>query len=263
MNESGFSIQLEVYEGPMDLLLHVVRQRQIDFSELCLAQIAQDFLQFARTEEKLDLDSAGEVLYIAAILIRMKIRNLLPGDEQEELFEKELLLDRDEDLEEVYRSIVAAARRLAEGEATQRDYFPRGEAADIVQPDLTDVMMQDVTLVHLAEAFREVTRRLEKSGPRQLSMFKVTVEDQTLVILKALESVESIRFEDLVAEFTERIEAVVTFLAMLEMIRSGKIVVKQPGLFGAILILRGPAYHPPKQLYSPEMPDAPDLFETE
>ncbi len=229
----------------MDLLLHVVRQRQIDFAELHLATIAKDFLNFARSMENLDLDDAGEVLYIAAVLIRMKIKALLPGDEQEELFERDLILDRDEDLEEVYRAIVAAARKLAEGEATQREYFPRGEAAEIAQPDETEAMLKDVSLVHLAEAFREVTRRLAKSTPRQLAMFKVTVEEQTLLILTVLKDQESLKFEDLVAGFTERIEAVVTFLAILELIRSRKIMVKQSALFGSIRILRGPAYQPP------------------
>ncbi|MFC2170339.1 segregation and condensation protein A [Calditrichota bacterium] len=236
---SAFTVKLPVFDGSIDLLLFVVRQRQIDFSELQLARIASDFLEYARSIEDIDLDFAGEVIYIAAVLLRMKVKSLLPKDEEEEDLVELDLAERDEELEEIYREIVAAARKLAEGESLQSKHFPRGKAAEHGMIDETEELLRDVSLIQLAEAFRDLTRELEKPSTKQLTLFKVTVRQQASLILRVLRERGKIRFRDLIAPFKERIEAVVTFLAMLNLIQQGKIRVSQRGLFGPIWIHKG------------------------
>ncbi len=240
MFDSVFNVKIPVFEGPMDLLLYVVQQRRIDYSELPLATIARDFLEYTRSNDKLDLDSAGEYLYIASVLIRMKVKSLLPREEpEEEYVDPEIIAEREEELEEIYREIIAAARKLADGETVQRDHFPRGLAADVEDFDETEEILKDVSLVNLAEAFRDVTIRMEQPKARQLVLFQVTVEQQAALITKVLRENGKLRFRDLVETFNERIEAVMAFLALLDMIRKNHIKVRQRGLFGPIWIYPG------------------------
>jgi segregation and condensation protein A len=238
-SESIFNVDVPIYEGPMDLLLFVVRQRQVDLIELPLALIAQDFLEYARTTDSLDLDSAGEVLLVAAILVRMKVRALLPREEEEEVEDPEAVAARDEELEEAYREIVAAARKLAENEQEQRDYFPRGSAAGMVELDKTEELFKKVTVVNLAEAFRDLQSRMEKTPVHQLAMFTLTVDDMSRLVLKRLRESSRISFAEIAEHLTERIEVVVAFLAILELIRYQRVQITQERLFGEIWVLPG------------------------
>ena len=241
-NKGIFSVGVPVYEGPMDLLLYVVRQHQIDLLELPLAQVAKDFLEYTKLAENLDLDSAGEIIFIASILLRMKVRSLLPSEDAEEIEDPEAVAARDEELEEIYREIVSAARKLAEGEETQRKHFKRGNAARLVQLDETEEMLRDLSIVNLASAFRDISQKLESTPIHQLALFKVSVADQSKIILSALRSRKKIAFKEIVSHFRERLEAVVAFLAMLELIRYSRIRIKQDELFDTIWITRGPKF---------------------
>jgi len=147
MNTLPFTIHLPVYEGAIDLLLYIVRQRQLDLAELPLAIIANDFLIYARTVKNLDLDDAGEIIFVAALLLSMKARSLLPGEEEDEAVEEEVDRELSEALEEVYREIVAAAQQLARNEAAQRKHFPRGAAAETVPFDENIEFLKDVNLI--------------------------------------------------------------------------------------------------------------------
>ncbi len=239
MNEGKFVVDIPVYQGPMDLLLHVVRQRHIDYSELKLASVARDFLTFARNTTNLDLDSAGEIIYIAAVLIRMKVKSLLPASEDEDAPAPEDLVEEDEELEEIYRGIVAAARKLADRERESRDYFPRGSTVPDDFEEVEEELVQDVTLVQLAEAFREVSQRLSSTSRHQLSLFSITIEEQQNFIMDLLSKKSEITFVEMVEDFVEKIEAVVAFLAILDLVRRRRIKVLQRKEFGTLVLKRG------------------------
>lgn len=151
MNDSPFAIHLPVYEGPMDLLLFVVRQRELDLFDVSLSTIAKDFMEFARSNEELDLDEISEVFFITALLIYMKTKRLLPDEPTPEEDELQVPGER-EDMEEAYREIVAAAQKFAEQEEMQRKHFTRGSAAGLVELDENEEMLRDVSLLNLAEA---------------------------------------------------------------------------------------------------------------
>lgn len=256
-HKSIFSVDVPLYEGPMDLLLFVVRQRQVDLIELPLALIAQDFLEYTRANPELDLDSAGEVLLVAAILVRMKVRALLPREEEEEVEDPEAVAARDEELEEAYREIVAAARKLGESEQEQRDYFPRGNAAAMVEVDKTEELFKRVTVVNLAEAFRDLQQRMEKTPVHQLAMFTLTVHDMSKLVLKRIREDRRISFTELGDHLSERIEVVVAFLAILELIRYQRVKITQDRLFGEIWIIPGP------RLDEPENDEMRDEYESD
>jgi segregation and condensation protein A len=247
-SENIFLIDVPVYEGPMDLLLFVVRQRQIDLMELPLSQIAKDFLEYSKNRTDLDLDSAGEIILTASVLLRMKVKSLLPNEVEEEIEDPESIRLRDEELEEVYREIVAAARKLSQGEDRQRKHFQRGNAAGIEEIDTTEEMLSDMSIVHLAEAFREVTNRLDSTPIHQLALFKVTVEEMSKMIIGLLEDRVKVRFIEVISTLKERIEVVIAFLAMLELIRYSRIKIRQDELFGSIWITRGPKFDIPVRL---------------
>ncbi len=237
--DSLFQVHVPVYEGPMDLLLYVVRQRSIDLIELPVGKVAQDFLDYVRSNPALDLDSAGEVLLVAAILVRMKIRALLPREEEDELEDLDAIVARDEELEEAYREIVAAARQLARSEEVQRDYFPRGNAAALVEVDPTQQLLKNVTLITLAEAFRELQSRVDTTPVHQLAMFTLSVEEMSAVLLGRLRRRERLGFADIAERLNERLEVIVAFLAILELIRYRRIRIIQEEPFGEIWVLRG------------------------
>ncbi len=239
----AFTLDINVYSGPMDLLLHVVRQNRVDMLELPLAQIATGFLRYARENSNLNLDEAGEVLYTASLLIRMKVRFLLPTEDEAEPEDAERDLERDEELEEMFLGIVAAARELAHNESLQRLHFARGPAAGQVDVDETEALLQDLNINHLAEAFRQIEQKLEQTPARQLTLFKVTIEQQAEMILGGLRDRKSVSFTQIVESLTERIEVVVTFLAMLDLLRLRRIRLRQKKLFGEIVIQRGPNYN--------------------
>ncbi|GBE31073.1 segregation and condensation protein A [bacterium BMS3Bbin04] len=139
--------------------------------------------------------------------------------------------------------IVAAAAELKDSETRQRMHFARGQAAGQVDVDETEVMLQDVNVQHLAEAFRQVERKLEQTPARQLTLFKATVEQQSVMILNGLRDLKEISFSQLMESLTERIEVIVTFLAMLDLLRLGRISLRQEEMFGEILIQRGSKYN--------------------
>lgn len=246
--EERFKVKVPVYEGPMDLLLHVVRQHHLELTEIPLAQITNAFLEHSILSENLDLDSAGETLYVTSLLIRMKVKALLPKEDEDEGDDLERTRARDEELEEVYREIVLAARQLAKGEAEQRKHFKRGDAAAKVEVDKTEAMLRDVGIVDLAEAFNALSKKLDKSPRQQLALFKVSVEDQSKRILSLLADRPRVGFNELASSMRDRLEAVVTFLSILELIRYGRVRVTQDQLFGEIWILRGLRYEQPEMV---------------
>jgi segregation and condensation protein A len=254
-----YTVTTPVYEGPMDLLLHIIREHEIELNEISLSEIARHFLQYARQVHTLDLDLAGEILYIATAILRMKARSLLAlGRHEEEEEVEEPDLERSDELDEIYREIVSAARKLAEGETEQREHFTRGSSAEFSKLAPAEEALKDISLVQLAQAFRKVTSRLGQSDTRQLRLFEVTIGDQQLLILDALRQRVRVGFMELAREFTQRVEAVIAFLALLELLRSRKVTVRQDNLFEEVWIYRGPQYAEPEMDDEEDEDDGPD-----
>ncbi|MBD3166617.1 hypothetical protein GF324_08460 [bacterium] len=254
-----YTVTTPVYEGPMDLLLHIIREHEIELNEISLSEIARRFLQYARQVHNLDLDLAGEVLYIATAILRMKARSLLAlGRHEEEDEIEEPDLERSDELDEIYREIVAAARKLAEGESEQREHFTRGASAEFSRLAPAEEALKDISLVQLAQAFRKVSNRLAEADTRQLRLFEVTIEDQQLLILDALRERVRVGFLELARDFTQRVEVVIAFLALLELLKSRKVAVRQDNLFEEVWIYRGPQYAESELEREEEDDDGPD-----
>jgi len=223
------AIKLQVFEGPLDLLLHLIRLNEVDVTDLPVAEIAQQYGEYVSLMHELDLDVAGEYLLMAATLAWIKSRMLLPpsgeGEETEGLDPRAELVAR---LLE-YQRYKEAAEELGERTLEGRDVFAAQSPEAEPLPD--DERPLAVSLVALLEAFRRVLAKTSGTGRHEVTGEPVHVRDRMLVVMDALGRFESIEFERIFElesdqPLTRRL-VIATFLAVLELVRLGAVRVYQ------------------------------------
>ena len=234
----AYPVRLQNFEGPLDLLLHLIKTNEVDIYDIPIVLITTQYLEYLNVMQDLDLDVAGEFLVMAATLIHIKSRTLLPRpdptqDDPEE-DPREALVRR---LLE-HQKYKAAAELLHEREiqrSAQRGR-PDGRVADVVgdapEPEV------EVDLFSLITAFRQVLDRA-KARPRVvLPAEQMPIETRIEQLLARLSETEACGFEDLFADVASRAGMIVTFLALLEMIRLKLVRVFQQGSFGPIRVYK-------------------------
>jgi segregation and condensation protein A len=219
---SPYAVKLPLFEGPLDLLLHLIRLNEVEITDIPVALIAEQYLSYIDLMRELDLDVAGEYLVMAATLAWIKSRMLLPpdgsGDEDEEIDPRAELAAR---LLE-YQRFKEAAGELGERRLLGRDVFgARGPAPEKVPDEEREV---EVGLFELLEAFRTALRAATHSGAaHEVEVELVTVRDRMLVVMKSLDLRDSLEFGDVIRDEDGRLGSrtiiVTTFLALLELTR--------------------------------------------
>jgi len=235
----NYQIRLHNFEGPLELLLYLIKKNEVDIYDIPIALITEQYLEYIRLMQQLDLAMAGEFIVMAATLMRIKAQMLLPRPEPEE--EEEEFDPRAELVEELleYKKYKEAAQTLAQREESQRRLFPRGRFGELLEVE-EDGGLEPVSLFDLLWAFRQVSQRLEHREEVQVvPVPKISVEKQMDYVLKALERNRRIRFEDLISPLTQRLLLIATFIALLELIQRRKVRVWQPQPFGTIWL-----FHP-------------------
>jgi len=240
---ADYKVQFEVFEGPLDLLLYLVKQEEVDIYEVNLTRLATQFLEYIETLRLLDLEIAGEFLVMAATLMYIKSRELLPVDQQVAA-EGE---DEGEDPRwELIRQLVEykkfkdAAAQLQTLEARQADIFPRNPAKPDFATDAAPVR-PDVSVFDLINAVNAILRRFEtRTDERDIFDDRWTVSEKIEHLSGILRDRSRMMFSELFDHVTSRSEVVATFLALLELIRLKRALVTQPEAFGEIEIARGP-----------------------
>ena len=235
-----YKVKFEVFEGPLDLLLYLIKKEEVDIYQVNLTHLATQFIEYIETMRLLDLEIAGEFLVMAATLMYIKSRELLPLDQQAQV-EGE---DEGEDPRwELIRQLVEykkfkdAAAQLQNLEARQEDVFPRLPGALEFASDST--ARQPASLFDLVNAVNVVLKRFgEREDRRDIFEDKWTVSEKIEALLRALGEQAKIKFSELFEGVTSRSEVVVTFLALLELIRLKQITALQKGPFGEIEICR-------------------------
>ena len=255
---SEYKVQFEVFEGPLDLLLYLVKKEEVDIYEVNLTKIATEFIRYIEMMRELDLDVAGEFLVMASTLMYIKSRELLPVDQQVEAPEEEE--DAEDPRWELIRRLVEykkfkdVASRLQEREAQQENIFPRQPGKpQIAEPDAPPPRPQ-VSIFDLINAVNAVLKRYQQQEVRDIFQDKWTVSEKIEVLLKSIKEKPALKFSELFAAATSRTEVVVTFLAMLELIRLKQIVITQPEPFSEIEIATAPPAPPPETV--PAMAEA-------
>jgi len=235
--EQLYKIKLPEFEGPMDLLLHLIRENKVDIYDIPISLITGQYLEYIEIMKELDLEIAGEFLVMAATLIQIKSRMLLPPDE--ELPPEEMEDPRLELVQRLleYQSFKDAASILKEREDERLKIFGRQpedqEVEEVLSPE---TYLFDVNLFDLLAAFKKL---LADAPPemRTITRETLTVKDKMMHIVDRIENLESIRFEELFKESFTRVQLIVTFLALLELLRLGLARVYQENEFGNIWII--------------------------
>jgi segregation and condensation protein A len=240
---ADYKVQFEVFEGPLDLLLYLIKKEEVDIYAVNLTRLATQFLEYIETMRLLDLDIAGEFLVMAATLMYIKSRELLPVDQQVTVEGEE---DEDDPRWELIRQLVEykkfkdAAARLQDLEARQSEVYPRLPG----KPELPDDPVElkpDVSIFDLINAVNNVLRRFEKREDlRDIFDDRWTVSQKIEHLSTVIVERGRMKFSELFDHVTSRSEVVVTFLAMLELIRLRRIVVEQAESFAEIEIASGP-----------------------
>ena len=234
---SEYKVKLEVFEGPLDLLLYLIKKDEVDIYDISIERITRQYLEFMEAFKTLDLDVAGEFVVMAANLIYIKSRSLLPAHVQppeEETDEDDPRWDLIRQLVE-YKKFKDAAARLGEREALQNNLFPRMPET-VEQPERP---LGDVSVFDLINAFNKILKRLNtQEDLREIFEENYTVSDKIDLIMKLMASDVPLKFTELFASAASRTEIVVTFLALLELIRLKQLRSTQDGAFGEIELRR-------------------------
>ncbi|MEE9170083.1 MAG: segregation/condensation protein A [bacterium] len=234
----AYRIKLENFEGPLDLLLFLIKKNEVDIYDIPIAPITRQYLEYVQLMQVLDLDFASEFILMAATLIRIKAQMLLPkpqiAEEMEEIDPRQELMAR---LLE-YRKYKEIAHELGRRESKHRLYHPRTIAEADYFDDETGLEFGQVTLYDLLSAFNEVLRRFENQPVHQVITPRVSVDEQIKFIKAFVKDRDQISFSQLLQQVHLKTRAAVigTLIALLELIRSKSILVKQSGPFSEIWI---------------------------
>ena len=242
-----YKVKLDVFEGPLDLLLYLIKRDEVDIYDISIERITKQYLAYMEAFQVLNIDLAGEFIVMAANLLYIKSRTLLPVDQQmadEEAEEEDPRFELIRQLIE-YKKFKEAAANLRNQEALRENLFPRSPVTPELAPQET-LLVEEVGIFDLINAFQKVLKRLEKKPEdlREIFAENFTVSDKIDHVLRVLHVGVSLRFDELFADAASRTEIVVTFLAMLELIRLKQLRVRQDTHFGEIWIDRINEAHP-------------------
>ena len=235
--ETDYKVKLEIFEGPLDLLLYLIKRDEIDIYDISIERITRQYLEYLQAFKELNIDVAGEFVVMAANLIYLKSRSLLPVDQQppdEEAEENDPRWDLIRQLIE-YKKFKEAAAQLHLRALEQERIFTRDGGSPA--PTETPLRLADVGIFQLIHAFQNVIKRVEaREDLQEIFGDHFTVSDKIDTILKRVASGASVRFSELFGDIASRVEIVVTFLALLELIRLKQVRAIQRGVFDEIEI---------------------------
>jgi segregation and condensation protein A len=236
--ELPYQVRIDNFEGPLDLLLHLIKKNEINIYDIPVALIANQYLEYIEAMKSLNLNVAGDFLVMAATLLQIKSKMLLPPDEAVE-DEEEGPDPREELVRRLleYKAYKEAARQLDGQEQQWREMFGREQGA--AEPINSEEMpLENVSLFDLVDALQGILDR--NPGKRLIEIIpdNLTVRERMNVILELLEGKDSVSFVDLFEPASHRLIVIVTFLAMLELIRLRVARVFQAETFGPILVSR-------------------------
>ncbi len=236
--DQPYQLHLPAFEGPLDLLLHLIKQEQLNIYDIPIALVTEQYLAYLATMQELNLDVASEFLVMAATLLAIKARMLLPKPEKTEPAEgEEEAIDPREALIASlleYRRYKEAAERLKELGDLQALRFWRPPAE---LPPMPPGISPEVTLNDLVAAFRQVVESLVPEEPATIRRDEITLRDKMRQVLRRLASSRrGLSFGQILGPTPSRLNVVISFLAVLELIRLRRVIVQQPMPFGEMIV---------------------------
>ena len=237
-----YKVKLQIFEGPLDLLLFLIKRDKIDIYDIPIANVTKQYLEYMELMKMLDLEIAGEFLVMAATLIHIKSKMLLPPEEVEEEQQEE-----EDPREELVRRLLEykkykdAADSLQRMHDTHKGVFLRegeGEKGRIISDDGSEYF--EASLFDLITAFRKVLKEIPKEAFHKVIKNEFTVSDKIHQIYHLLAERSKILFTSLFKDAKNKDEVIATFLAILELIKMREVFVAQKDFFSDIEIIRNP-----------------------
>ncbi|MBE9547133.1 MAG: segregation/condensation protein A [Proteobacteria bacterium] len=229
----GYEVKLDIFEGPLDLLLYLIKKNEINIYDIPIAFITEQYLGHLEIMKSLNLDLAGEYLLLASTLIHIKSKMLLPVQESEE---EDEIDPREELVRQLleYQTFKETALNLDKRSLLERDVFKGGYSPD-EELDQGEKPFVEVSVFELVEAFRKIVSTVEEEL-LEINAEKMSLADRINEIMERLAEEKDITFTDLLGRGTNRRVVIYTFLAILEMMKLRMIRAYQADSFGVIRI---------------------------
>ena len=233
-----YKIKLEQFEGPLDLLLFFIKRDELNIYDIPISKITKEFLEYVNLIKILDLEIAGDFILMASTLMHIKVRMLLP----KEIDEKGEEIDPRADLVKAlleYKRYKEMSEELAFFESNQRKINYRGNfSADfkVEIPDY-DILLKNVTVFDLAKAFKKAIEGIKQEVFHEIKKINISIDDQINYIFDKLHQYAELHFMKLIEGMTEKIRVVITFIALLELTKAGRIGIKESANFNDFIIL--------------------------
>ena len=242
----GIPVKLEAFEGPLDLLLHLIEKNKIDIYDIPIVEITEQYMEYIRQMQEENLNIMSEFMVMAATLLDIKCKMLLPKEVTEEGEEKDPREELVQQLLEYkmykYMSYELRDRELDGGRTMYKDPTIPEEVMDYVEPVDLDELLGDLTLATLNRVFQDVIRRQEdkidpvRSKFGKLEKEEVTVEEKLETVTDYAREHKHFSFRTLLGSQKSKMQTVVTFLAVLQLIKEGILIVQQEHAFDDIMI---------------------------
>lgn len=233
-----YKVKLDIFEGPLDLLLYLIRKNEVDIYDIPIAIITDQYLEYLDLMKVLSLDVAGEFLVIASTLTAIKSKMLLPPSEDAE--EEEGEDPRAELIEHLleYQKYKEAAHQLKCRELLEKDIFIRVQQEEQLAEIGKDSVVIEVSLFDLVDALRKVMERKDLSGHfMEVTVEKISVKDKMVEILQSLKESQQLIFQSLFDKLSTKYEIIVAFLAILELMKLRAVRVFQLRPYGEIRVI--------------------------
>ncbi len=248
--QDDYKVELEVFEGPLDLLLYLIKRDEVDIYDIPIERITTQYMSYLDVMRMLDLNIAGEFIVMAATLMMIKSRMLLPVEEREEEEEE----DEDDPRWALVRQLVEYKKfKDIAGQLQEREYYQEnvfefgGKSSVILEPDDPGLVMQDVSLFDLLSAFNDVLKNAPPEQIGEIEGDRFTVADKIDFVLSRIRKRGGMLFTTLFRPNASRNEIICTFLALLELLRLHQIRAEQEGHFGDIVITKSDEVDEPEQ----------------
>jgi len=232
----NYQIKLENFEGPMDLLLHLIKREEMDIYDIPIAKVTRQYLEYIELLEFLDLSLASDFMLMAAVLIQIKSKMLLPvesvnldeeiGDEPRSALVQSVM---------EYKKFKELAMELGKNREHQEEIFTR-LVPDISQEEENEFV--EATLFDLLSAFKDAIKNVDEQTFHEIIVEEFTVNDKIRDIKSRLNAGSSFYFSEIMGVCGTKLEVIVTFIAILELIKQQEIQIRQHGIFGEIKVYR-------------------------
>src|SRR6266852_3992495 len=235
-DDSAYKVTLPSFHGPLDLLLHLIKQNEIDIYDIPIARITDQYNAYLDAMEELDLEIAADYVYMAALLIHIKSKMLLPRDESAAETDEDPRAELVNRLLE-YQRYKAVAETFAELDVLRMGVWPRPAVPVPGGDDASEIDMSEVSLFDLIDAFRTALNRYRQNHPQAIELVRTVhkISDKMAELYQKVKEKSPIRLQWFL-EGRDRHELIAVFLGMLELVRLGGISLQQGQLFGDILV---------------------------